>query len=47
MIHGLSRPKNQIRWLLLEGISPTAHAILEKTVTRMWKSCPARWKRTP
>ncbi|OJJ10980.1 D-3-phosphoglycerate dehydrogenase [Alphaproteobacteria bacterium AO1-B] len=30
MIHGLSRPKNQIRWLLLEGISPTAHAILEK-----------------
>ncbi|PVB61696.1 phosphoglycerate dehydrogenase [Labrenzia sp. 011] len=30
MNHGLSRPKNQIRWLLLEGISPTAHAILEK-----------------
>ncbi|MBD8876344.1 phosphoglycerate dehydrogenase [Roseibium polysiphoniae] len=30
MIHGLSRPKNQIRWLLLEGISPTATAILEK-----------------
>jgi D-3-phosphoglycerate dehydrogenase len=30
MIHGLSRPKNQIRWLLLEGISPTAHAVLEK-----------------
>jgi len=30
MIHGLSRPKNQIRWLLLEGISPTATAVLEK-----------------
>ncbi len=30
MIHGLSRPKNQIRWLLLEGISPTARAILDK-----------------
>lgn len=30
MNHGLSRPKNQIRWLLLEGISPTATAILEK-----------------
>jgi D-3-phosphoglycerate dehydrogenase / 2-oxoglutarate reductase len=30
MIHGLSRPKKQIRWLLLEGISPTATAILEK-----------------
>jgi len=30
MMHGLSRPKNQIRWLLLEGISPTAHAVLEK-----------------
>ncbi len=30
MIHGLSRPKNQIRWLLLEGISPTAQAVLEK-----------------
>ncbi|WP_298984050.1 phosphoglycerate dehydrogenase [uncultured Roseibium sp.] len=30
MIHGLSRPKNQIRWLLLEGISPTARAVLEK-----------------
>jgi len=30
MIHGLSRPKNQIRWLLLEGISPTAHAVLDK-----------------
>ncbi|MEM5581928.1 phosphoglycerate dehydrogenase [Roseibium sp. AS2] len=30
MIHGLSRPKNQIRWLLLEGISPTARAILNK-----------------
>ncbi len=25
----LSRPKNQIRWLLLEGISPTARAVLE------------------
>ncbi|MEJ8474753.1 phosphoglycerate dehydrogenase [Roseibium algae] len=30
MNHGLSRPKNQIRWLLLEGISPTARAVLEK-----------------
>jgi len=30
MMHGLSRPKNQIRWLLLEGISPTARAVLEK-----------------
>ncbi|MEP1571484.1 phosphoglycerate dehydrogenase [Roseibium album] len=30
MIHGLSRPKNQIRWLLLEGISPTAQNILER-----------------
>jgi len=30
MMTGLSRPKKQIRWLLLEGISPTAHAILEK-----------------
>ncbi|MTH96052.1 phosphoglycerate dehydrogenase [Roseibium sp. RKSG952] len=30
MMHGLSRPKNQIRWLLLEGISPTAKAILDK-----------------
>ncbi|MEO1116115.1 MAG: hypothetical protein AAFY05_27495 [Pseudomonadota bacterium] len=30
MIHGLSRPKNQIRWLLLEGISPTARAVVEK-----------------
>ncbi|MEP2704880.1 MAG: phosphoglycerate dehydrogenase [Roseibium sp.] len=30
MMTGLSRPKNQIRWLLLEGISPTAHAVLEK-----------------
>lgn len=30
MIHGLSRPKNQIKWLLLEGISPTARAVLEK-----------------
>lgn len=30
MIHGLSRPKNQIRWLLLEGISTTAQSILEK-----------------
>ncbi|MBN9671554.1 phosphoglycerate dehydrogenase [Roseibium aggregatum] len=30
MIHGLSRPKNQIRWLLLEGISPTACAVLDK-----------------
>ncbi|MBG6156851.1 D-3-phosphoglycerate dehydrogenase [Labrenzia sp. EL_159] len=30
MIHGLSRPKNQIRWLLLEGISPTAQNVLEK-----------------
>lgn len=30
MIHGLSRPKNQIRCLLLEGISPTARAVLEK-----------------
>jgi len=30
MMHGLSRPKNQIRWLLLEGISPTAQAVLEK-----------------
>jgi len=30
MMHGLSRPKNQIRWLLLEGISPTAHAVVEK-----------------
>jgi D-3-phosphoglycerate dehydrogenase / 2-oxoglutarate reductase len=30
MIHGLSRPKNQIRWLLLEGISPTARAVLDK-----------------
>ncbi|MBO0343636.1 phosphoglycerate dehydrogenase [Roseibium limicola] len=30
MINGLSRPKNQIRWLLLEGISPTATAIVEK-----------------
>ncbi|MXN65250.1 phosphoglycerate dehydrogenase [Stappia sp. GBMRC 2046] len=28
MIKGLSRPKNQIRWLLLEGISPSARAIL-------------------
>ncbi|MEP3046195.1 MAG: phosphoglycerate dehydrogenase [Roseibium sp.] len=31
MMTGLSRPKNQIRWLLLEGISPTAHAVLEKS----------------
>ncbi|WP_420414367.1 phosphoglycerate dehydrogenase [Roseibium sp.] len=30
MMTGLSRPKNQIRWLLLEGISPTAQAVLEK-----------------
>ncbi|WP_422037721.1 phosphoglycerate dehydrogenase [Roseibium sp.] len=30
MIHGLSRPKNHIRWLLLEGISPTARTVLEK-----------------
>ncbi|TYC51650.1 phosphoglycerate dehydrogenase [Rhodobacterales bacterium] len=30
MIHGLSRPKKQIRWLLLEGISSTASAVLEK-----------------
>ncbi|MET1411493.1 phosphoglycerate dehydrogenase [Roseibium sp. HPY-6] len=30
MNHGLSRPKNQIRWLLLEGISPTARKVLEK-----------------
>ncbi|MBO6755970.1 MAG: phosphoglycerate dehydrogenase [Roseibium sp.] len=30
MMHGLSRPKNQIRWLLLEGISPTAQTVLEK-----------------
>lgn len=30
MMTGLSRPKNQIRWLLLEGISPTAHTVLEK-----------------
>ena len=30
MIHDLSRPKNQIRWLLLEGISPTASAVLKK-----------------
>lgn len=30
MIHGLSRPKNQIKWLLLEGISPTARAVLER-----------------
>jgi len=30
MMHGLSRPKNQIRWLLLEGISPTARTVLEK-----------------
>ena len=30
MMHGLSRPKNQIRWLLLEGISPTARAVLDK-----------------
>lgn len=30
MIHGLSRPKNQIRWLLLEGISPTAQNVLER-----------------
>ncbi|WP_299473788.1 phosphoglycerate dehydrogenase [uncultured Roseibium sp.] len=30
MNHGLSRPKNQIRWLLLEGISPTARTVLEK-----------------
>ena len=30
MMTGLSRPKNQIRWLLLEGISPTASAVLEK-----------------
>lgn len=29
MNKGLSRPKNQIRCLLLEGISPTARAILE------------------
>ncbi|ADZ69831.1 phosphoglycerate dehydrogenase [Polymorphum gilvum] len=29
MGHGLSRPKNQIRWLLLEGIAPTARAVLE------------------
>lgn len=29
MAHGLSRPKNQIRWLLLEAISPTARAVLE------------------
>ncbi|WP_349360156.1 phosphoglycerate dehydrogenase [Stappia sp.] len=28
MMTGLSRPKNQIRWLLLEGISPTATAVL-------------------
>lgn len=27
---GLSRPKHQIRWLLLEGISPTAPALLEQ-----------------
>lgn len=26
---GLSRPKNQIRWLLLEGISPTATEVLK------------------
>ncbi|MTI45360.1 D-3-phosphoglycerate dehydrogenase [Roseibium hamelinense] len=31
MMHGLSRPKNQIRWLLLEGISPTAQAVLKKS----------------
>lgn len=29
MSKGLSRPKNQIRWLMLEGISPTASAVLE------------------
>ncbi len=29
MSNGLSRPKNQIRWLLLEGISPTAKAVLD------------------
>lgn len=29
MNKGLSRPKNQIRCLLLEGISPTARAVLE------------------
>lgn len=29
MNKGLSRPKNQIRCLLLEGISPTAHGVLE------------------
>lgn len=27
---GLSRPKHQIRWLLLEGISPTAPVLLEQ-----------------
>ncbi|WP_186389909.1 phosphoglycerate dehydrogenase [Stappia sp. TSB10P1A] len=27
---GLSRPKHQIRWLLLEGISPTAPALLDQ-----------------
>ncbi|WP_249695504.1 phosphoglycerate dehydrogenase [Stappia sp. WLB 29] len=27
---GLSRPKHQIRWLLLEGISPTASVLLEQ-----------------
>lgn len=30
MTTGLSRPKHQIRWLLLEGISPTAPALLRQ-----------------
>jgi D-3-phosphoglycerate dehydrogenase len=30
MTTGLSRPKDQIRWLLLEGISPTASVLLEQ-----------------
>ncbi|PTW58742.1 D-3-phosphoglycerate dehydrogenase [Breoghania corrubedonensis] len=30
MSNGLSRPKNQIRWLLLEGISPSAVSVLNE-----------------
>ncbi|MAA97522.1 MAG: phosphoglycerate dehydrogenase [Stappia sp.] len=30
MTTGLSRPKDQIRWLLLEGISPTASVLLDQ-----------------
>ncbi len=30
MSNGLSRPKNQIRWLLLEGISQSAISVLNE-----------------